>query len=364
MHDRRASSMFQVALLASVLTLAAASDAPAAPRAFYGVGPQGGLTSADLDRMGQGRIGTLRIALNWFVIDPGPAPGDYDWSSVDPIVAGAARNGIDVLPFLYGTPDWVAQGLDGQPCSECWTFAPRSDAALAAWQTFVTDAVARYGPGGQFWIENPGLPARPIGAWQVWNEQNSPTFYQPGPSPKAYAKLLDASANAIRSRDPGADVILGGMAGLTGFRPAITAWAYLGKLYKRKGVKRDFDGVAPHPYAARLKKIKMQIDRTRAKMKGARDSKVSLWITEIGWGSAAGGNPLNRGPKGQAKRLTEAYKFFQKRRRKLKIRTVVWFSWTDSAIAICEWCPSSGLFDAALQPKPAWDALMRFTRGS
>jgi hypothetical protein len=364
MRHRRAISALWVALAASVVLLVCSAAALGAPRSFYGISSQSSLTDADLDRMGQGQIGTLRITVNWSAIDPGPAPGDYDWSSVDGAVAGAARNGIEVLPFLYGTPDWVAQGLDGQACSDCVTFAPTSDAALAAWRTFVDDAVARYGPGGQFWAENPGLAPLPIDAWQVWNEQNSPTFYRPGPNPKAYAKLLDVTANAIRSRDPSAEVILGGMAGLTGFKEAIPAWNYLARLYKRKGARKDFDGVAPHPYAARLKKIRLQVDKTRAKMKDARDSRTSMWITEIGWGSQAGGNPLNRGLEGQAQRLTQAYKYFQKRRRKLKVRTVVWFSWTDSPNVICEWCPTAGLFDSAFQPKPAWHALTRLTGGS
>jgi len=364
MHHRRAISAFHVALAASVLMLVFAAGAMGAPRSFYGIVPQNSLTDADFDRMGQGRIGTLRTAVNWFAVDPGPAPDDYDWSSVDAVVAGAARNGIDVLPFLYGTPDWVAQGLDGQACSECATFAPTSDAALAAWHTFVTDAVARYGTGGQFWAENPGLAPNPIEVWQIWNEQNSATFYEPKPSPKAYAKLLDVSANAIRGRDPGADVILGGMAGLIGVKKAVTAWNYLAKLYKRKGVKKDFDGVAPHPYGQRLKKVQLQIDRTRATMKQAGDAGTGLWITEIGWGSQKGGNPLNRGRKGQAQSLKEAYKYFQKQRRKLKVKTVAWFTWTDSPNPICEWCPTAGLFDSALQPKPSWRALTKFTGGS
>ena len=67
--------------------------------------PHNSLTDADFDRMGQGLIGTLRIAVNWFAVDPGPAPDDYDWPSVDAVVAGAARNGNDVRPILYGTPD-------------------------------------------------------------------------------------------------------------------------------------------------------------------------------------------------------------------------------------------------------------------
>ena len=200
----------------------------------------------------------MRIAVNWFAVDPGPAPDDYDWSSVDAVVAGAARNGIDVLPFLYGTPDWVAQGLDGQACSDCATFAPTSDAALAAWHTFVTDAVGRYGTGGWFWAENPGLTQNPIEVWQIWNEQNSATsMSREAVQPPKLLPRRERQCDPRRSRrrcDFWAEWRL------IGVKKAVTAWNYLAKLYKRKGVKKDFDGVAPHPYGQRLKKVQLQID--------------------------------------------------------------------------------------------------------
>ena len=45
-------------------------------------------------------------------------------------------------------------------------------------------------PEGSFWSEHPELPALPIRAWQIWNEQNSPTFFAPKPSVRAYARML------------------------------------------------------------------------------------------------------------------------------------------------------------------------------
>jgi polysaccharide biosynthesis protein PslG len=270
-----------------------------------------------------------------------------------------------VLPFVYGTPEWVARDLDGRNCtSKCALFAPSSQGALDAWAGFLRDAVARYGPNGAFWTANPGLPHVPITAWQIWNEQNSKSFYRPKPSAKKYVKLLQASNDAIKSLDPGADVVLGGMAELAGSRKATPGARYLEQLYDRKGAKKHFDGVALHPYGAKLKAAQEQVELFRKAMKRGRDGGADLWITELGWSSARGGNPLNRGPQGQAARLKQAFKYFKKRRGKLNVPTVVWFSWMDSPAKICAWCPESGLFDQQFAPKRSWRAFIKFTGGS
>src|SRR5688500_13535019 len=156
------------------------SSPPPAPRHFFGVVPQTLLTEADVDRMAQGNVGTIRLLLPWAILDPSPAPNDGDFSTIDPIVLQAVEHDIKVLPTIYGTPDWVAEELDGRSCSPaCAAFAPRSAAALEAWTNFVGELVDRYGPAGSLWGHHPEVEPKPIRAWQIWNEQNSPTFYQP-----------------------------------------------------------------------------------------------------------------------------------------------------------------------------------------
>lgn len=356
-----------VALAALALALVASSANAATPRAFWGVGSQTPLDDAggDFDRMGQGKVGTLRQPVFWSDIDPTAEPGDTNWEPLDVIVGAAARNGVQVLPFFYGTPRWAAQ-LDGRTCSpaKCGAFAPRKKAGLAAWTAFLGEAVDRYGPQGAFWTENPAIPKMPFEAYQIWNEQNSSTFFRPKASPKDYAKLLNASAEAIRPKDPTADIVLGGMAELAGSKKAIEASEYLASFYRVGGVEEDFDGVAIHPYGASIEKVADQVELFRKVMKRGGDSGAGLWVTEIGAGSATGGNPLNRGKQGQARLLTETFKYFAKNRVKFKIQNVDWFSWMDSKVSICEWCKTSGLFKKGLRPKPAWNAFTKFTGGS
>jgi len=160
------------------------------------------------------------------------------------------------------------------------------------------------------------------------------------------------------------EIVLGGIAELAGSKEAVAASKYLEQLYDIKGTKKDFDGVAIHPYGASVKKVADQVDLFRDVMKKAHDSKAELWVTEVGAGSANGGNPLNRGKKGQANLLTDIFKYFRKVRNKFNVATVIWFSWMDSDISICDWCKSSGLFKLGLEAKPSWNAFTKFTGGS
>jgi Glycosyl hydrolase catalytic core len=361
-----------VTLLAALIALIAATGAQAAKkRTFFGVMPQTNVSTSDIDHMGAAKVGTLRLGFDWAYINPA-ADGTYNWSIYDSRVRAAAENAITVLPYVFGTPGWVAD-LEGSRCNvaanQCGTFAPHTPAGLQAFETFMSELVRRYGPGGTFWQENPGIAQRPLRAWQIWNEQNSPSFYEPKPNVPRYAKLLKAGHDGITAVDPGAEVLVGGMFGtpLHGRKPAIAAWDFLKKLYDVKGSKRYFDGVSIHPYAGQFKKVKLQVDLMRDEMKAARDTRTDIWITEIGAASSGPSNPLVRGNKGQAKRLRESFNYFLQKRRAFHVKTVIWYSWQDNPdpiAGLCEWCAGSGLLTASGQEKPAYRTFISYTGGS
>src|SRR5687767_13788737 len=74
------------------------------PTGFYGVVSQDPLGDADLERMGQGRVGTLRVTRSWAQIDSPTLPSGYDWSEFDDLVAASSREGLDILPAVYHVP--------------------------------------------------------------------------------------------------------------------------------------------------------------------------------------------------------------------------------------------------------------------
>ena len=360
----RAGTLGTAAVLAALLVSSGSAAAAQAPRGFYGVVPQADIHAPDLERMGAGQVGTVRVTLPWQEIDPTPVPGDYLWHEFDQVVAGASREQITVLPTIYTVPGWLArlEGCDDPAGGPCSITPPTTQFGLSQWRSFIAAAVRRYGPEGLFWTLNRDLPERPIRAWQIWNEPNSSGFYQPSPSIDRYADLLVAASESIRSIDPDASVLLGGL-----YREgAIDATDFLRGLYARPGIEAAFDGVAIHPYAGRMSGVKGQVRRINRVIKSAGDDQVRIWITEIGWASGGRRTPLNRGPRGQAKRLEQAFRWFTAKRKPLGIELVAWYAWRDVPLDEfrCRWCARTGLFPThSLEPKPAWARFVAFTGG-
>ena len=354
----------------AVLALLFPASASAVSREFYGVVPSGSPSQSEFRTMGQGNVGTFRFQLSWRSIQRSEG-GAYDWSGADELIGNAAANGIELLPFVYGTPSFAGATSRTPPLG--------SAADKQAFKEFLTAAWERYGPGGDYWtdptlflLQHPGATPRPIDDWQIWNEVNSPTFYEPKPSVKGYAELLrisdDALSSAARSSGRGADIVLGGMFGTPRRKGAIFAWKYLKRLYKTNA-EGVIDAIALHPYSPNLGGIKAQIKLARQKIKKAGGGKPPIWITEIGWGSAGTkGHDLIKSRAGQKKMLRKSFKLLRKKRGKWKIRRALWFAWrdpaspNDSSGTTCTWCSSAGLFDRDLDPKPSWDQFRRLTR--
>jgi hypothetical protein len=265
----------------------------------------------------------------------------------------------------------VAADIDGVECGGdqpvgCGTFAPQSEEALAEWKEFIGEMVDRYGPDGELWTTHPDVPQVPVRQWQIWNEQNSPTYFQPKPDPESYARLLSTAADAIRKSDPGAQILLGGMFQTSGNGDLILADDFLHDLYEIDGASDDFDAVAAHPYAANLTKIETQVKLLHDEIALAEDD-AALWLTEVGASSGDGDNPLELGEQGQADLLRGAFEYFLSKREEWNIAGLIWYSWRDTPLdaGVCDWCANSGLFPLeSLTPKPAWGAFTSFTGGT
>ena len=334
--------------IALLLALVLAPLAPAAkrpPRSFFGVVPQGPLVAAEYDLMG-GVVGTLRVPVYWYEVEP--RPGEYELGPLDEVVGQAAERGVRVLPFVYGSPRW-ATGGEARP--------PRSADDRAAWRRLLRRLVRRYGPRGRFWE---GRAQRlPIRRWQIWNEPNFVLFWRPRPEPRAYARLLRLSARAIRAEDAGAAIVAAGVAPV---EAGITPWAFLRRLYEVPRVRRAFDIVALHPYAPHLRWVELQIRFVRTAMATAGDAGTPLLLSELGVASAgAFPNPFDKGRRGQAAFLRRAFRLALRNRRRWRLAGLHWYTWRDAAAADphCVFCQYGGLLDAAGAAKPSWSAFRR-----
>jgi hypothetical protein len=329
----------------AALLLPAGRAGAAVPDGFFGIVPQGPLSSADAARM-QGTVGTVRLAFDWGQVEPGP--GEWDFAGLDEQIAAATRYGIQVMPDLYGTPAW----LNEDPARP-----PTGAAQRAGWTRFVRRVVGRYGPGGSFWA---GRSRRlPVHRWQVWNEPNFLLFWRPRPEPRRYAKLLGETAGTIRKLDRHATIVAAGVAPVEGgMRPA----RFLQELYAVRGARHSFDVAALHPYSSGVAGVAFQVQQLRGVMAAAGDSAKPLQITEIGVASAAAEpTPFDRGPRGQARFLRRALGLLLSERHSWRIAGVDWFSLEDGAAVDphCAFCEHAGLLHRNGTPKPAWRAFRR-----
>jgi hypothetical protein len=254
-------------------------------------------------------------------------------------------HGIRVLPFVYGTPAWLS-GKEARP--------PLSAVAPGAWKAFLRRLVARYGPRGTLWS---GLTARqPIRRWQIWNEPNFRLFWAPRVSAPDYAKLLGASASAIRGADPGAQIVLAGIAPVGA---GMKTWIFMRRLLQAPGVRRSFDLAALHPYSATIPQLDYQVERVGAAMAAGGVRRRPLLITEVGVASdGAYPSAFVKGRGGQAEFLESAFARLRSMGHRWHVAGVYWFTWRDepNPDPHCSFCQGAGLLGIDGEPKPAWTA--------
>lgn len=344
-----------LALLALAIPAAAGAKVPRSFFGTYATDP----TEADFKGIADTGFGVSRFELSWRAIQT-TRKGGFNWGYVDARMAQIAANGLRPALVVFGTPRFVRKSPDG--------FFPPTTSRVnrREWQQFLAAATRRYGPKGEFWEENPGLPASPVRQWIIWNEQNARAFWRPRPDPRDYAKLLKISDQAISKVDPKAELVLGGMYGYPKDSRSLSAVAFLRKLYRVKGARTHFDAINVHPYGAGVGAVRKQVKQARAVARKAGDRSVKTLVGEVGWASSGPKkNDEVVGPKGQAKRLSKALRLLARKRRGWKISGVYVYIWRDfTAETTCQWCPGAGLVKVDGEAKPALKAVRAAIRKS
>ena len=312
---RRATPV--LAALCAALLLAAPAQARSVPRGWLGVQADGPLTepfnpfASEWGLMAASGVENVRVAFDWRAAQPA-AGGTIDFAAIDAAVIAAAQQRLPVLPVVHRAPAWAAvrPGDGASP--------PRGTAAYAS---FLTALVGRYGPNGSLWTDLPALPRVPIRAWQIWNEPNLRLFWTTQPFAKSYVKLLKASRRALRAADPGARTILAGLPNIS--------WVALREIYQAGG-RGSFDAVALHPYTTPRNVLRL-VRLARVETRRFRDGRVPIWITEMTWtasrGKARGLPGLVTDEQGQAARLRSALSRVARARKKFRIEKVIWYTW-------------------------------------
>jgi polysaccharide biosynthesis protein PslG len=342
------------------LSLFAPSSAAAVRSEFFGIVQGPTLDDRDLQGIRAAHIHTSRYLLAWESVQKQAGP--FTWGTTDRFIGRLASHGIRLIPTLWGNPDWVSGYTARAPLDR-----PQD---IQAWRDFLKGVVGRYGRGGTYWGApyhqkyGPGATPLPIQAYQVWNEPNLKKYFVPYPSAKKYGKLVGISHDAIKSKDPQAQILLAGMPS----NGDVLASDFLNQLYNQvPGIKADFDLAALHPYASSIDKQRQGIERFRMVMTNHGDAATPLWLTELAWGSAAPDRfGINKGisePGGQATFLKGSFKLVLSHRKAWNVQRLLWYHWRDpqTSHASCSFCASAGLLKYNRNQKPAFFTFKSFT---
>jgi hypothetical protein len=207
-----------------------------------------------LDQMAAADIlWTRRNAVLWSAVES--TEGARNWSALTGLeseLQNASSKGMRVILVVRSTPQWARKvGGSGSTCG------PVSQGKLAAFASFMGELVARY-----------SVPPYNVRYWELWNEPDVDSSFFPGDNIYGcwgdaaddyyggghYANMLKEVYPAIKSADPAAQVLVGGL--LLDCDPANTSICKDGREKParflegilRVGGAAYFDGVSFHGY--------------------------------------------------------------------------------------------------------------------
>lgn len=326
-----------VALLASV---SSASGAVTLGMMFTGSdGPTESVE--EWKAIGKSGAGYFRVP-----VAPDHSANGNDWTYYDRVFGRAAENGVRILPILVGR-------LNGQ------TGVP-SSTEKTEWSEWAKKAVRRYGYNGVFWSTNPGIPALPANAWELWNEPNNPGFGSI--TATAFGEFLAWAGPAVQGASESwggqkTGVILGGILNNTNHK------SYLQTAYNVPGAGSSMTGIAYHPYTVGIANNQEKIDKTKSLITEIRSfvngltggTNKTLWITEFGWPVRG---ELAVTEEAQANMLLQTIGWMKAEEVKLNLRSVIWYNARDSDFG-SGWEYKCGLRDEVGNFRPSWFAFQQ-----
>jgi hypothetical protein len=258
-----------------------------------------------------------RWPLYWHWVDEGGYVGTHDGSvphDYDALVIAEIEHSLTPIAILLGTPDMRATGgsssvppprvqdkvfpIPGQVTiqqGEVSTAASPPQGLFApifadgtdtpgpgkvinqanSWADFVANTVDRYKPGGTLATQQGWGSGVGVRHWEIWNEPDLNQFWSG--TVAEYYRLLEVAYTTIKFYDPGATVILGGLAFFE--KPD-----WLTDLLAQTGgdpAKAYFDVLSFHYYWS-IYTTEYWLDQTRSTLDANGLSHVPIWITESG----------------------------------------------------------------------------------
>jgi hypothetical protein len=167
-------------------------------------------------------IGRIRFEnMKWRMTSPGPGVYKFDgllpWGvNNDLLTQTMTEHGIDVLPYLFMSPEWASSGPAE---SKHRAHYPPTD--LSHYGDFVFQTVARYGSKKHdpttLKTDDKKSGAGTVNTYEIWNEPNlnDPNWGHFVGTMAEYFEMFRVGAEAVKKADPDARVANGGFAGIT-----------------------------------------------------------------------------------------------------------------------------------------------------
>ncbi len=241
----------------------------------------------------------------------------------------ASEQGMATLGILGFPPAWASTA---GTASRHWLHPPEN----RAWTRYVEGVTREY--------------ARTLNHWEIWNEPNSPTFWDPEPDPQQYLEVLKAAYGAAKRGNPQSTVLMPGLRGPSGPSDT-TGRAYLERLLAL-GAGKWCDAISVHPYRSGSPEETGLAEDLRwiARRCSVAGVKRPIWLTEVGWSTDI---PDGATPRAQAAMLARAYLLAFSTG---LVERLFWFRMHDSGPDRTFPEDNYGLCDDRMTPKPAFFA--------
>jgi len=136
----------------------------------------------------------LRVSLSWKDVEP--TNDTFVWTTYDSRLSKVAEASLKPIVYIWKTPSWAVSGQDNYHC--------RPPDNLDNLEDFFTELVGRY----------KDAPYN-VRYWEIYNEPDGHAdgyIGCMGDEPDSYVQVLQTAYQAIKAVDPGATVLIGGLA--------------------------------------------------------------------------------------------------------------------------------------------------------
>ncbi|MCB0922134.1 MAG: endo-1,4-beta-xylanase [Actinobacteria bacterium] len=303
------------------------------------------------------KFGSIRIwdnGVRWDQINT--APGVYDWTLMDQVVANAEATGAQRIMFVLGsTPEWLATDTSVPN----YLKAPGANSmpsSLTAWDDWVREVTNRYKDR--------------IDEWQVWNEVNFSSFWSG--TVGQMITLTERASKIVKQNDPSADFVTGSAIVRQSKKVSKQSAAISSKSFfyqymkglKKKKVKFDAVGMHLYPWYKAGPGDGTPYDRETGvadaqKVLDKLKIKQPMYDTEMAYGNRRD-NGWRKKVLSQSKGaayLAQTYIYSMVN----NVPEVYWYGWDDYVLGVNVTDPVTG---AVLQPGIAYNTVMNWMSGA